>query len=54
MRFHTAESGDRGSGLGLAICRSIIALHHGRIRAETRTQSPGLSVTFEIPTVGRG
>ena len=43
-------SGDeRGSGLGLAICRSIIALHRGRIWAEDAGHGPGLKVLFEIP-----
>ena len=40
---------ERGSGLGLAICRSIIALHHGRIWAEAPGNGPGLKVLFEIP-----
>jgi two-component system heavy metal sensor histidine kinase CusS len=40
---------ERGSGLGLAICRSIIALHYGRIWAEAAAIGPGLKVLFEIP-----
>lgn len=40
---------ERGSGLGLAICRSIIALHHGRIWAEAAANGPGLKVLFEVP-----
>jgi len=40
---------DRGSGLGLAICRSIVALHRGRIFAEASPLGPGLRVIFEIP-----
>jgi signal transduction histidine kinase len=43
---------DRGSGLGLAICRSIVALHAGRIFAVAGAGGRGLCVTFEIPTSG--
>jgi signal transduction histidine kinase len=48
VRLGTA-SDERGSGLGLAICRSIIALHHGRMWAEEVAGGPGLKVLFEIP-----
>jgi two-component system heavy metal sensor histidine kinase CusS len=48
VRLGTA-SDERGSGLGLAICRSIVALHHGRIWAEEAAGGPGLKVLFEIP-----
>jgi len=49
VRFQRPETiEDRGSGLGLAICRSIIALHHGRIFAEPREEG-GLRVSFEMP-----
>ena len=38
-----------GSGLGLAISRSIVGLHHGKIRAEGAASGTGLRVVFEIP-----
>jgi signal transduction histidine kinase len=46
-----AEAAHDGVGLGLAICRSILALHHGEIRAENSETGSGLSVTFEVPCV---
>jgi signal transduction histidine kinase len=46
-----ADSEENGSGLGLAICRSIIALHGGRIWAEASPGSTGLCVVFTIPSV---
>jgi signal transduction histidine kinase len=46
-----AEAQESGSGLGLAICRSIIALHGGRIWAEASPGSTGLCVVFTIPAV---
>ena len=42
-----SESG--GAGLGLAIARSIVDLHGGTIRAESRLPA-GFSVSFEIPS----
>lgn len=39
---------DTGSGLGLSICRSIVALHGGRIFAEPGPEGRGLRVTFVI------
>jgi len=45
-----ADSEEAGSGLGLAICRSIIALHGGRIWAEGAPESTGLCVVFTIPS----
>jgi two-component system heavy metal sensor histidine kinase CusS len=44
-----AKPDDRGTGLGLAICRSIIALHAGRIFAVQGGEGRGLQVIFEIP-----
>jgi signal transduction histidine kinase len=38
-----------GTGLGLAICRSIVQLHKGCIRVETRKPDRGLRVVFELP-----
>ncbi|MGH8295999.1 MAG: HAMP domain-containing sensor histidine kinase [Steroidobacteraceae bacterium] len=49
VRLGERRGGERGSGLGLAICRSIIELHHGRIRAEPAAGGQGLKVLFEIP-----
>lgn len=46
-----ADSEESGSGLGLAICRSIIALHGGRIWAEASPGSTGLRIVFTFPTV---
>ncbi len=40
---------DEGSGLGLAICRSIVALHGGKIWAEAAEGNTGLRMVFEIP-----
>ncbi len=45
---------DEGSGLGLAICRSIVALHDGKIWAETAEGNTGLRIVFEIPAVAGG
>jgi len=42
---------EKGSGLGLAICRSIVALHGGRIWADASPGSTGLCVVFTIPAV---
>lgn len=39
----------KGSGLGLAICRSIVALHGGRISALPAQGREGLRVEVEIP-----
>jgi two-component system heavy metal sensor histidine kinase CusS len=45
------DAQESGSGLGLAICRSIIALHGGRIWADASPGSTGLCVVFTIPAV---
>ncbi len=50
VRLGKRTGDEQGSGLGLAICRSIIALHRGRIWAEAVSQAGGLKVVFEIPT----
>lgn len=45
-----AKGADRGGhGLGLAICQSIVQLHRGTIRAENRSERPGLRVTVDLP-----
>ncbi|GLQ87512.1 sensor histidine kinase [Dyella flagellata] len=49
VRFNVQAGEDQGSGLGLTICRSIIELHGGSIRAQPRTDGPGLRVSFELP-----
>lgn len=49
VRLGSATADDGGSGLGLAICRSIIELHYGHIRAESRTSGRGLRMVFEVP-----
>ncbi len=52
--FRLAPAANReasGSGLGLAICRSIIALHGGRIWADASPGSTGLCVVFTIPAI---
>jgi signal transduction histidine kinase len=41
-----------GTGLGLAICRSIVALHGGRIEACPARESTGLNVEITIPACG--
>jgi signal transduction histidine kinase len=43
------ESGAGGAGLGLAIARSIVELHGGSIRAESRLPS-GCRVIFNLPS----
>lgn len=47
MRF--GDGDDRGTGLGLAICRTMIALHGGRIFADAGAGGRGLNVVFELP-----
>lgn len=42
----------QGTGLGLAICRSIVALHGGRIRAVPAEACNGLRVEIDIPPRG--
>ncbi|MDF3839738.1 HAMP domain-containing sensor histidine kinase [Cupriavidus basilensis] len=49
VRFATPGKDVPGSGLGLAICRSIIALHGGRIFARPNLAGRGLRVLIEIP-----
>ena len=49
VRFGSGAGDDQGSGLGLAICRSIVALHSGRIFAEPGPEGKGLRVAFAIP-----
>jgi signal transduction histidine kinase len=51
VRFDSPEgrTGTRGHGLGLAICRSIARMHGGTIRAENRSDRPGLELTVELP-----
>lgn len=49
VRLNHAAQHDKGSGLGLAICRSIIALHQGRIWAEAPPTGTGLRILFELP-----
>jgi len=43
----------RGHGLGLAICRSIARMHDGTIRAENRSDRPGLELIVELPRADR-
>ena len=52
VRYHR-EGGEelpaRGHGLGLAICKAIAEMHGGTIRAENRSDRPGLRVTVSLP-----
>ncbi len=49
VRLSPGATEAKGSGLGLTISRSIIALHHGTIRAEAASGESGLRVVFELP-----
>lgn len=52
VRGKDAAVGDHerpGSGLGLAICRSIVAMHGGRICAANIAGGTGLRVMLDIP-----
>jgi two-component system sensor histidine kinase VicK len=52
-RFYRADaaraSGAGGAGLGLAIARSIVDLHGGTIRAESRLPA-GCRIVVDLPT----
>ncbi len=50
-RFVRVGAREDGHGLGLAICRSIAALHGGRIWAENRTDRTGLRVITLLPAL---
>jgi signal transduction histidine kinase len=41
------QSGAGGTGLGLAICKEILRCHHGRIWADSRSDSK-TTFTFEL------
>jgi two-component system, OmpR family, sensor histidine kinase BaeS len=51
-RFYRADESrtrdDGGSGLGLAIAKSIVEMHHGRIRAESE-KGKGLRMIIQLP-----
>ena len=49
VRLASPGQDQRGSGLGLAICRSIVAMHKGKIWATSRDVGRGLRVVIEIP-----
>jgi two-component system heavy metal sensor histidine kinase CusS len=49
VRLNRRGEEGTGSGLGLAICRSILAMHGGRIWAEAGDHGRGLRVVFETP-----
>lgn len=55
VRFERAGGNgeSRGHGLGLAICRSIARMHGGTIRAENRSDRPGLELIVELPRAER-
>ena len=39
----------KGTGLGLFIVRAIARAHGGKVFAESRGESRGTTVTFELP-----
>jgi PAS domain S-box-containing protein len=47
--FYTTKSG--GMGIGLSVSRSIIARHHGHLRA-AQNDGPGATFAFSLPAVG--
>ncbi len=55
-RFHQAESASTrshgGLGLGLAIVRQLVALHGGRVSAESPGVGQGSTFTVELPAAG--
>lgn len=52
VRLESSGAEYKGSGLGLAICRSIVALHQGRIYAAPGIDGRGLQMVIEIPAPG--
>jgi two-component system heavy metal sensor histidine kinase CusS len=54
VRFDNGNGDMRGTGLGLAICKTMIALHGGRIFADTGAGGRGLKVVFELPAMAKG
>lgn len=45
---YTTNQPAMGTGLGLFICRSIVELHHGKIKAESDGRGKGATFTFTL------
>ncbi|MCK4739104.1 MAG: hybrid sensor histidine kinase/response regulator [Deltaproteobacteria bacterium] len=50
--FYKGENSESGTGLGLAICKKLIALHDGRLWAESKKGS-GTTFYFSFPITGK-
>ncbi|MBZ0189837.1 MAG: hypothetical protein K8F91_26565, partial [Candidatus Obscuribacterales bacterium] len=50
-KFYRKDGDTRGSGLGLAICKSILALHEGRIWVVPDVEK-GVSFRISLPACG--
>jgi signal transduction histidine kinase len=54
QQHQTLERSQGGLGLGLAIARSLVAMHGGHVRAESKGVGHGATFTIELPRVAWG